>query len=1298
MIRRALACHRPSRHRGVHLLRALPYGLVLLVIIGAAAVAFLLSEAGLSMIVERVVRQSNGQLVVEGASGSIGGRMHFARLTWRGSDTTIEAEDVVVDWSPRTLLSSRLFIRDLGAQRVSIQIKASTGAIAPPENLALPLDVTIEHASVAELAWQAGPRVGHISGLAFGYAGNADQHSLSALRLVSELGALSGDVTLAARAPLALGGAIAVVGAGPLQGARIDTRLGGTLAAIALDGSGQWQDATLKAGARVTPFGSNAFESVAAELDNLDLTRLAPALPRTQIAVTLNAQPGPDGLVGTFDATNRDAGPIDRSRLPLDGARGSFATRGSMLSLSPVELQIAGGGHASGSIDADLGGTGAPARVALSVQNVDLRRLHSQLIDTRLAGRITADIEGARQRIRGDLSDAKLSVAFDAMVAGQRVDVTSLTARAGGGSIEGSAQFELAGARVFSANLVATHVDPSRFGAFPVGSLDGKLVANGRLLPAWHVAANLALGQGSKLSGIAVSGTASGTVEAATLRDVVLDVHAESAHLQARGNAGSVGDQLAVVLAVPKLAELAQWLPASVPKPIAGVVHAKGTLRVEPGGAGGEVALAAEQLQLGPTYAARTLDVKMSLAPGGDALHAVALDARSLTVSIAATELHSDLRTLASATISGTGSLAQHKLTLAARGEEIDATAALDGAFIDFKRGARHWKGTLASFENRGTIKFALSAPANFDIAPGRIAFDSVHIDAADGHIDVGEFVRDQGRITSHGNFTGVALATVARLAGRPLPLGSTLRLGGQWNLAATPRLNGTFNVARESGDLFSRDVLADDATNVGFGITTFKLDGTVRDDSLAANAIMQSQRVGNAQATLKLTAAVDAPRGYLAPDTLLDFSLDGDIASLQPLQPWLGTTVVMDGTATLRVTGSGTLGTPKFAGTLAADRLRIDAPHLGVNLSDGRLRARLVERSIVLDEMQFTGGDGQFTASGRLDARAPGETPDGATHVAWRAKNFRVLNRPDRRLVVDGNGTLAIIKRRLVISGAVNVDEGHIEYQRSPPGTLGADVTVKGWPATDRRNDLSDLPLALDLEVDLGQKLKFVGEGLETGLTGKVRVATGADGSLQGHGTINAVNGTYFAFGQKLSIDRGQLIFDGPLTNPALDIVALRRNLAVEAGVAVTGTVRVPTVTITSNPPVPQNEALAWLVTGQGLSTTGSNSNFGAWSAASAALLSRGGKPLTTQVAQSIGLDDITIQNTGPTTTGGVRGQVVVFGKRITDDLTLGFEQGVSLASGAVRLEYNITRALTFRVEAGPVSGIGLAYRHAFN
>ena len=137
--------------------------------------------------------------------------------------------------------------------------------------------------------------------------------------------------------------------------------------------------------------------------------------------------------------------------------------------------------------------------------------------------------------------------------------------------------------------------------------------------------------------------------------------------------------------------------------------------------------------------------------------------------------------------------------------------------------------------------------------------------------------------------------------------------------------------------------------------------------------------------------------------------------------------------------------------------------------------------------------------------------------------------------------------------------------------------------------------------------------------------VACGRAASARG--TIRAVNGTYFAFGQKLTIDRGRLIFDGPLDNPALDVVALRKNLAVEAGVELTGTVKVPQVRVTSNPPVPENEALAWLVTGQGLNSS-SRVDYAALSAASAALLGRNGKPITAQIAQRIGLDDISLKS----------------------------------------------------------------------
>ncbi len=128
----------------------------------------------------------------------------------------------------------------------------------------------------------------------------------------------------------------------------------------------------------------------------------------------------------------------------------------------------------------------------------------------------------------------------------------------------------------------------------------------------------------------------------------------------------------------------------------------------------------------------------------------------------------------------------------------------------------------------------------------------------------------------------------------------------------------------------------------------------------------------------------------------------------------------------------------------------------------------------------------------------------------------------------------------------------------------------------------------------------------------------------------------------------------------------------------------------------MPENEALAWLVTGQGLSA-GSRVDYAALSAASAALLGRRGKPFTAGIAQRFGLDEISLQSAGASGAAGTTSQVVVFGKRISDRLSLGYEQGLSVASSALRLEYSLSRRVTLRAEAGTVSGVAIVYRRSF-
>jgi translocation and assembly module TamB len=299
---------------------------------------------------------------------------------------------------------------------------------------------------------------------------------------------------------------------------------------------------------------------------------------------------------------------------------------------------------------------------------------------------------------------------------------------------------------------------------------------------------------------------------------------------------------------------------------------------------------------------------------------------------------------------------------------------------------------------------------------------------------------------------------------------------------------------------------------------------------------------------------------------------------------------------------------------------------------------------------------------------------------------------------VLSGDGTLALEQKRLALTGKLKADEGHFEVRRRTTDALGEDVVVRGRERT-APTGLARVPFAVNLELDFGERFEVIGEGLDAIVAGKVSVITAADGTLTGRGAINTERGTYTAFGQQLSIERGKLYFDGPLDNPGLDLLALRKNLQVEAGVEVTGTVRFPHVQLTSTPPVPDNEKLSWLVLGHGLDRA-SSADLSALQIAFAAVTDPNAAPFGQRVARTFGFDDISVRaaDTARTTASGAAGQVVAISKRLTDNLSLIYEQGLSVANNALKIEYALTRSITLRAEAGAVSGVGVYYSRSFD
>ncbi len=1278
-----------------------------IVVIGLVAGGgyWLSTQSALDALLARAVARSQGRLSVEGATGSLLSTVKIERLRWEGDEVTLEASGVALTWSPTDLLSRRFHAQGFAAQTLAVTLRPSTGPTVLPTSLALPLAVTIAHAGIGRIDWRSGERHGSVTALAFAYAGDATRHELDDIELVTESGTLSGALSVGANAPFALAGRVVFRGDGDMRDAAADGSVKGTLEAFDLDAKVALRGAGGSAVARIAPFSAVPVESAKLMLTDVDLRRFAAALPATRLGVKLDAAPGGGGFAGTIEASNSDGGPVDAGRIPVNALTAHFAWTADSVDVSDLAATLTGRGSVSGSARYDLARGGA--RVDLRLNAVDLRRIHSALVTTALDGTLSGDLAGNRQTLRGDLSQSNLRFAFEASIEQRIVQITSFRGNAGVSEIAASGRIALDGARAFSVDGTTRRFDPARFASVPAGSLNATFKASGALAPAWSASVEASVAQGSELAGVAVSGTVRGDFDARQWRNAQAKLRVADGDLTASGNAGRSGDKLVFALDIPELRKLRPLLAAAatyatykVPEQVSGALRASGSLSVQPAGSGFDVDAHGQKLVWGTAWSMAAIDAHATLPPAPVMQNAS--DTRSVTLGASASDLHTPQGAFAAARIDVSGTAAHHAIDVSLRGEGFDAHAALRGGVhgtgaAPLGWAAWMWTGSVDALENKGDYAVALSTPARLDVSSEHVRLSDAHVRVADGVADIDEFVWDAGRISSRGNFSRVPVAAVARLAGRPLPMRSTLTLKGDWSVAAAPRLDGTINVARDGGDIYATDANIVDPVRA-LGISVLEVSVRFAGDAVSARGELRSVRAGNADATVTLGTSPSAPPGRIAGDAPLTAKLVADLASLRPLQVWLGTLAAIDGRARLDIAAGGTLANPVLSGEVSADDVRIALPQYGVQLTDGRLRSHLAGDRVLLDEFSLSAGDGTFTARGTLAATPKsGVMPD----VTWHAERFRILNRPDLRLVIAGDGTLAVASGKLVLAGKVRIDEGQIVYEAVASGRLADDVVVVGRPArppSDSSASIGDTPLRLDLEVSTESGVTFSGEGLEARLAGSVHLTTQDNGELHARGTIRTSYGTYTALGQKLTIDRGALIFDGPVDNPALDVVALRKNLAVEAGLEVTGTVRVPRVRLVSNPPVPDNEKLSWLVSGQPLDSA-SRSDISALATASAALLGNGQRPLTQTLANSVGLDDISVHgSTVVRATGQTSGQVVAFGRRISEHLTLVYEQGLTIATNALRIEYALTRTITLRAEAGTVGSFGVYYRRNFD
>lgn len=416
-----------------------------------------------------------------------------------------------------------------------------------------------------------------------------------------------------------------------------------------------------------------------------------------------------------------------------------------------------------------------------------------------------------------------------------------------------------------------------------------------------------------------------------------------------------------------------------------------------------------------------------------------------------------------------------------------------------------------------------------------------------------------------------------------------------------------------------------------------------------------------------------------------------------------------------------------RLSGTLAKPTIALDAtltngamhiPQLGMSLERISLNAKTVALKTLIFNGQIFSGKGQGKLQGTVDLTKK----DFPISLTFQGNQLPLVNLAAYKITASPNVSIIFVNHHLQLQGMVTVPYAEIAPKNfNSVITLPRDVVFVGQPKVS-------LPflIRMQLAVHLGENIKINYNNLQAQLSGSLQIIQ-VPGSLPiGIGELYTTQGTYQAYGQKLSIQEGRLIFTGgQLINPGLNIRAVRtiktlnvnngvnsfsamNNLSsvytgseiLTVGVQAQGTVNNPIVTLISTPSgLSQNDILSYLLFGYPQSQISSRQTSTLLSAVSAVGLDGQSQfsSMTEKLQHSLGLTELNVESTdifNPTSGSVVSTTSFVIGKQLGNNLSIHYSMGLFDPISILNLRYQLSKHFAVQSETSSIdNGADLLY-----
>jgi len=1275
------------------------------------------TPGGARLVLDRVTSALGVGAKWQGVEGQLGGKLKVKVIEISRPDLYVRIDDVEMDTEP--LEWGRLLIHRLYVGRVEVRTASAGAAASIPVTFQPPYPVSIEDGRVKEMrfgvltkeeraakdapALQAARDAARTHDVVihdFALKGDGDktQWTIANAGARTQFGSFAVAGTLATKSPFALAAAGEYSGEFDVKPLRAKVKLEGTLKRFEAKLDGDFAGARGTGSVIVEPFDPTPVHALALQLHDVDLASYA-AMPHTRLAVDAKLAVRDRELSGPVRVDNAEPGSFDRGLLPFTTGSAQIVLTPAKIDARDVRLTLVGGGAASGKASFEKGNLHA----SLAVENADLNAFHRDLRPTRVAGTIAIAGAQAARHIEVALRDARFQLEGKAMLTAGNLDVETVRVRHANGSIVAKGAVATTGKREFRFEGNAEHFDPSAFAKSAAGDLNFKFVATGALADglSGELKAELAP---SRFAGLAAGGTVDIAGDRRRIAKADIHVTLGETKLDAKGSFGAPGDALDLVLRSSNLSVIAKpfgW-------PVSGSVDADAHLIGTFAAPAGRISLKGTNLALPASVFAKELTLRAEVGAEPSSPMDAALEAKGVVSGKDKTTLAQSM----SATLKG--ARAAHRIDVAAAMTTNQALkAALQGG-LDSRAKSPEWRGSVESLAVSGPAAFTLAAPASLAVAAQQVELGDATIKAEWGEAHLAVTRWTPQRLDLKGSTSGLTVSGAARALRLGAMPRSTLVVAGEWDVRAAETVEGSVSLKRVSGDLR----VGDPPLDLGLEEMTLRID-SARGRAKAVVDIRGSH-VGRVQGEATGTLLRGDNGWELAPAAPVEGRFDLDVPSIEWFAAWMGPDARAGGSINAHVILAGTGTDPRWSGSGRAENLKVREPQTGFEIEQGRLAMSVRDRAIVIDQFSAVTpwhpsdparramGAALRTESGTITAQGSIDLAAGSGLIRIKGDKVPVTQLPMRFVALSGEAQLEGRKDGVLVTGALKTDVGWIGALDKPLPTVSDDIVVVR-AANAQPDARSKDRILLDVRLALGDNVRFTGRGLNTKLLGEIHLQGEPGPGLRATGSIRTVEGTYDAYGQKLQIDHGTLTFYGSLERPAMNVLAVRRGLPVEAGVEVLGTAQRPRVRLVSFPDVPEPEKLSWLVLGRGPADV-SQGDAATLLAAARAILGRGGEG--GDFSRRFGFDDVRIGRSDtasalgalPQTTVAGRtatasaAEVISVGKRLTKDINVVYEQGLADAEGALRITWQITQKFQLLVRAGYLPGVDAVYRWTFD